>query len=455
MRIGVDFGTTHTAAAFHDGQSVRFISLDPENRIPQMLRSLLYIDRAHQHRLGVEAARLFLEQDTGRDVILEDKLVGTIENTVGSLSGSEPTHLIYDVTIQDDIGVRGRLLQSVKTGLRSRSYTGTNIFGRFYSLEELIALILTHVRQQAEATLGREVQAATLGRPVHFSSNPVYDQQAEDRLRQAAQMAGFPSVDFLPEPVAAARFYLQEARPRERIFVFDFGGGTLDFTLIASQGSQKAYRILASHGVPVGGDDLDSALMRGHVAPFFGTESIVDVNYDGEPIPFPSEMARLLEQWQTIPVLSRPQHTRVIERAIRYSGQPEQFRRLSTLVNRNYGFVLFEKIEQAKRALSSQERADVALDAEEIHLSTALSRSQFNRLINDELATARLGVRKTLALAGVAADSVDVAVMTGGSSAIPLFQQMVAAELPAARLVQSDAFGSVTAGLALDAHERS
>lgn len=455
MRIGVDFGTTHTAAAFHDGKSVRFIPLDPENRVPHMLRSLLYIDRAHRYRLGVEAARLFLEQDTGQDVILEDKMVGTIENTVGSHVGSEPIHIIYDVTIQDDVGVRGRLLQSIKTGLRSSSYAGTNIFGRFYTLEELIALILTHVRQQAESTLGRGVQTATLGRPVHFSSNPTHDRQAEERLRSAAQMAGFARVDFMPEPVAAARFYLQEAQPRERIFVFDFGGGTLDFTLIASRGGQQPYRILASHGVPVGGDDLDSALMRGHVAPYFGTESLVDVNYDGEPIPFPGEMARLLEQWQTIPVLSRPQHTRVIERAIRYSDQPEQFHRLSTLVMQNYGFALFEKIEQAKRALSSQERANVELDADDIHLSTTLSRSQFNRLINDELATARLGVRQTLGLAGVAADTVDVAVMTGGSSAIPLFQRMVATELPAARLVQSDAFGSVTAGLALDAYAHS
>ncbi|MFZ1756736.1 MAG: Hsp70 family protein [Caldilineaceae bacterium] len=455
MRIGVDFGTTHTAAARYDGRVISFVPLDPQNSTPQMLRSLLYIDRAHQHRLGVDAARTFLAQDTGRDVILEDKLVGTIENTVASQEGSEPIHIVYDVTIQDDVGVRGRLLQSIKTGLRSRNYTGTNIFGRFYTLEELIGLILTHVRQQAEITLGQEVRTATLGRPVHFSNNSTDDSYAEDRLRQAAGMAGFQAVDFMPEPVAAARFYLQEARPRERIFVFDFGGGTLDFTLIASQRGKKPYDILASHGVAVGGDDLDSALMRGHVAPFFGTESIVDVNYDGEAIPFPVDMARLLEQWQTIPVLSRPQHKKVIDRAIRYSEEPEQFRRLHALVTQNYGFALFERIEQAKRALSSADVARISLDAGALRLSTSLHRRQFNRLIQDELATARLGVRRTLSLAGVSPDSVDVAVMTGGSSAIPLFQQMVAAELPAARLVQSDAFGSVTAGLALDAYERS
>jgi len=208
MRIGVDFGTTHTAAALYDGQSIRFIPLDPENHTPPMLRSLIYIDRSHHHRLGLEAARVFLEQDTGRPVILEEKMVGTIENTVGSHEGSEPIHIVYDVTIQDDVGMRGRLLQSIKTGLRSSSYQGTNIFGRFYRLEELIALILGYVRQQAESALDQEVRTVTLGRPVRFATSPEEDRQAEDRLRHAAQIAGFQMVDFVPEPVAAARFYL-------------------------------------------------------------------------------------------------------------------------------------------------------------------------------------------------------------------------------------------------------
>lgn len=454
MRIGVDFGTTHTAAALADGKSLRFVPLDPENRTPEMLRSLIYVDRAQRYRLGVEAARLFLEQDTGRPVILEDKMVGTIENTVGSHEGSEPIHIVYDVTIADDVGVRGRLLQSIKTGLRSTGYRGTNIFGRFYTLEELIGLILTHVRRQAELMLGQPVRAATLGRPVRFSSNPETDRRGEDRLRQAAALAGFEDVDFLPEPVAAARFYLQQVEQPELIFVFDFGGGTLDFTLIAAEGERNAYRILASHGIPVGGDDLDSALMRGHVGPHFGTESVVDVNYDGEPILFPSEMARMLDQWQTIPVLSRPQHMQVIERAIRFSPHSAKFQALATLVMQNYGFALFEIIEQAKRELSSAESTRIVMEADDIHLSTTLQRTQFNRLINDELAGARLGVRQTLQLADVAADAVDVVVLTGGSSAIPLFQQMVAQEFPTARMVHSDALGSVTAGLALAAQER-
>jgi len=242
---------------------------------------------------------------------------------------------------------------------------------------------------------------------------------------------------------------------QEMVFIYDFGGGTQDFTLIAAEGAGTRYRLLASHGVSVGGDDLDSALMRGHIGPFFGTHAKVDIDYDDLPIPFPEDMARLLEQWQTIPVLSRPRHMRIIERAIRYSDEPEKFRALASLVTQNYGFALFEKIEQAKRALSTVEETSISMQADDIRLSARLSRRQFNQLINDEVANARLGVRKTLALADVAADAVGVVVMTGGSSATPLFQRMVGAEFPSARLVQSDAFGSVTAGLALHAYEQT
>ena len=130
-RIGIDFGTTHTSAAFYDGQTIRPIPLDAANNSPNLLRSMIYINRAQQSSLGVEAVKTFLEHDTGREVIFEDKVVGVITNTVASLDANENVTIIYDTYIEDDVGIRGRLLQSIKTGLRSDSYTGTDIFGRF------------------------------------------------------------------------------------------------------------------------------------------------------------------------------------------------------------------------------------------------------------------------------------------------------------------------------------
>lgn len=449
MRIGVDFGTTHTSAAYWQAGQVHFIPLEGEKIL---LRSLIYIDRQHEHTLGTAAAQKFLQHDTGRPVVLEEKMVGTIENTVANLEGSEPIHIVYDVTIEEDVGVRGRLLQSVKTGLRSASYTGTRIFERWYSLEELVARILRRVRARVEQTLGQPVTAATLGRPVRFGATPAQDQQAEERLRAAATLAGFESVDFVLEPVAAARFYLEQVEQLEHIFVFDFGGGTLDFTLLRA-GSSSDYAILASHGLALGGDDLDSTLMREQIAPRFGSRSVIDVNYDGQPIAFPDDLAKLLEGWQTISVLSRPQQMKLIERAIKYSPDAEKFQALRRLVQNNYGFAVFEAIEQAKRRLSTQQSARVQMRGEAIELAVPVSRREFNLLISDAVADARQGVRATLGQAEVDAEAVDVVVTTGGSSAVPLFQQMLAQLFPAARRVQSDVFGSVTAGLALCAQE--
>jgi molecular chaperone DnaK (HSP70) len=149
IRIGIDFGTTHTSAAFYDGNQIHAIPLDPANDNPTLLRSMIYVNRAQQIHLGVDAVKTFLEQDTGREVIFEEKVVGTLTNTVASHDAQENVTIIYDTIIEDDVGIRGRLLQSIKTGLRGDSYQGTNIFGRYYTLQELIALILRHVRKQA------------------------------------------------------------------------------------------------------------------------------------------------------------------------------------------------------------------------------------------------------------------------------------------------------------------
>lgn len=456
MSIGIDFGTTHTSAAFYDGVRIRFIPLDRQSASPHLLRSLIYITRSQEVFLGVAAAHAFLEQDTGRPVVYEEKVVGTIENTVaqqyrGPLDPDGPITIIYDVTVEEDVGAQGRLLQSIKTGLRAGSYEGTNIFGRYYSLQELISLILGYVRTEAEATLGSEVRQATIGRPVRFADDPSADRQAEERLCEAARLAGFSQVTFVPEPVAAAYTYLTQSERPETTLIFDFGGGTLDFTVMRSD-STGAPTILATHGVGVGGDDLDSALMRRCVAPHFGVDSPIDANYDGRPLPFPEDLANLLARWQTIPLLSRPQRLAVIQRAKKYSPEGDKFAALETLVMRNHGFSLFERIEQAKRALSEHAQSRLVMQADAINLDVALRRADFNLAIGEELAQARQGVREAIALAEIAREDVDVVVRTGGSSVIPIFQQMLAREFPTARQVAADTFGSVASGLALRAH---
>ncbi|MEZ4662761.1 MAG: Hsp70 family protein [Caldilineaceae bacterium] len=449
-RIGIDFGTTHTSAAFYDGQTIRPIPLDTANSNPNLLRSMIYVNRAQQTSLGVQAVKTFLEHDTGREVIFEDKVVGVITNTVGSLDANENVTIIYDTYIEDDVGIRGRLLQSVKTGLRSDSYTGTNIFGRFYTLQELIALLLRHVRTQASVDLGQEIVHATLGRPVHFCEDEEEDRRAEARLREAAELAGFTDINFVAEPVAASAFYLEQVTQPETALIFDFGGGTLDFTILHADG-RGGHAILATEGVLVGGDDLDSAIMHHLIAPHFGSVAAIDVDYDDRPMPFPTDLANQLYQWQTIPNLSRPDALKVIERALQYSPEPHKFRALQTLATRNHGFALFEQIEQTKRRLSDGEETAFNFQADEIDLALTITRRDFHRAMIEQASDVRQGLRTVLASANLPPTDIDAVVTTGGSSVIPFFQKMLIDRFPNARLIPLDTFGGVTSGLALHA----
>src|SRR5262249_27401042 len=150
----------------------------------------------------------------------------------------------------------GRLLQSIKTALRNELYSGTQIFDRFYTLDELIALVLTKLKDAAEKQLGQECTEVVVGRPVKFSDKEWVSKRAEEIIYKGARQAGFKEISFQAEPIGALYVYHAATPIRQLVLVFDFGGGTLDLT-VAEVGGGIAPKVLASRGVLVGGDDLD------------------------------------------------------------------------------------------------------------------------------------------------------------------------------------------------------
>jgi len=207
-------------------------------------------------------------------------------------------------------------------------------------------------------------------------------------------------------------------------------------------------KILATQGVLVGGDDLDSALMQAKVAHAFGTTSTID--RDGAP--FPLEVTNLLNRWQTIPSLSRAENLSLIRRARQYGNNPVAFHALEVLAKQNYGFSLFQHIEQAKRQLSSETDTRIVMNPEEaINLDIPITRREFQAGIVTQVAQVQKGLTHVLRKAEMSPETISTIVTTGGSSLIPIFQMILQRKFPNARLVQSDTFGSVTAGLALRA----
>ncbi|MBN1246511.1 MAG: hypothetical protein JXC32_02580, partial [Anaerolineae bacterium] len=199
MRIGIDFGTTNSSVAYYNGSALHPVRLDPGNENPNVLPSLIWIDRDYGVRLGSSAATEYLDRETGRRIVWSRRDLGAIEIIVAG-GGSSPIHYWHDVHVVTDINANGRLLQSVKTALRDPRYEGTMIFDRYYTIDELIALLLVEMRNHAESQFQQSCESVVLGRPVKFSDDADITIRAEEILYRAARFAGFTDIAFQMEP---------------------------------------------------------------------------------------------------------------------------------------------------------------------------------------------------------------------------------------------------------------
>ena len=132
-------------------------------------------------------------------------------------------------------------------------------------MEALIARILGDLREQAERYFGAPVRHAVSGRPVRFvgAETEADDDYAVSRLRAAYRIAGYESVEFEMEPVAAAYYYESTLDHDELILIGDFGGGTSDFSLLqVGPGVRRRGRsprdFLGNSGVGIAGDAFDA-----------------------------------------------------------------------------------------------------------------------------------------------------------------------------------------------------
>lgn len=440
MRLGIDFGTTNSSVARFDGTTLHRFDLDSANDNPNVLPSLLYIDRQQQSLVGTRAATEYLEHETGRVVNWEKKRIGEIDVVAADMSFVRTVHAMVDTAAQ------GRLLQYIKTALRDASYQGTMVFDRFYTVDELIAIMLLALKTRAEQQLRQTSDSVVLGRPVRFSDSPAVTNRAEEILFKAGKLAGFKEIRFEMEPVGALFHYHRSARKRQTAFVFDFGGGTLDLT-VAKVGAGKPPRILSTHGVLVGGDDLDRRLMQS-LHKYFGA----DAKIDGKPA-LPPYLFDWLDNWQTMPILSRADFVKLIDGAERKSNNRRSIAALKALVTHNLGFKLFREIEQAKKRLSDKWITPLDFDAEQIAVHETITRREFERMIQPEVELARAGVQQALEAADIRADQIDVVLRTGGTSAVPVFRNMLATLFGNDKIADIDLLTSVVGGLAVVANE--
>ena len=243
--------------------------------------------------------------------------------------------------------------------------------GKEYTPEQISAFILQKIKKDAERFLGEPVAKAVVTVPAYF------DDAQRQATKNAGEIAGLEVVRIINEPTAAALAYgLDKAGTEQKIMVFDFGGGTLDVTIMDF--GQGVFEVVSTSGdTHLGGTDMDNALMD-YVAEEFKRESGIDIRSD--------KMA----------------------------------------VNR-----LKEGAEKAKIELSTTLETEINLpfitaDASgPKHLSLKITRAKLEDLVRPIVERARQSLTQAITDAKLAPSDIDKIIMVGGPTRMPLVQKFV------------------------------
>jgi hypothetical chaperone protein len=454
--LGIDFGTTNSAAAvaYADG-STEVLSLDP---LP--LNSMSESQGAIQKRETASAS--------GHDPRLFPTLLyfpGRTEAYFGSQAVSQ----------YFDRDREGRFFQSIKRLLPNSEFQGTAIHGKFVSIEELIARFLTELRLRVERILGAPLGElpVVFGRPARYSAEPGAEGLAVVRFKKACELAGFYRPRFLEEPLAAAKIYLGDpALGDHSVLIADLGGGTSDFTLMefseakgrvapsqtvahpnVTQAMATA-RILASHGISVAGDALDSAFFVAKLNPHFGTELRYQRPFSENVLTFPVAFARLLPKWHHHAFLKEKSVWNFLKQLRRELVDPNDCTALENLINLvedNLGYALHAQVERLKKDLSQSEQARFVFKSYPIDLEFEVSRAEYEQMVAPSAQLIADAAIETLRQARVEPGSVARISFTGGTSRVPLVRKQILEKFINAREAEQDTFTSVAVGLAQEA----
>lgn len=424
---GIDFGTTNSSVALVSADSkVELASFTFAGTETLSSRSVLYFEQV--------------------------KAPGGIKRTHG-LSGVAAIERYLD---SDE---KGRLVQSLKSHLTSRTLTGTEVFGRRHRLEELISRILGDLRKHAEKQFETPIRNAVVGRPVRFvgSETDEDDNFALTRLREAFQIAGFEHVDFELEPVAAAYAYESTLDHDELILIGDFGGGTSDFSLLRVGPEARKHgkrEMLGYSGVGLAGDAFDARIVRKLVSPALGSNS--EARSLNKILPaVPAWIYSNLERWHYLSFL-RTNNVREILKSARIRAlEPEKIEALIAIVDQDLGYQLHQAVQRVKFALSQHESTEFRFHEGGLDLRIPVTRREFEAWIADDLGAIERAVETLISKANIQPHEVDRVFLTGGSSFVPAVRRIFSRRFGKEKIRGGHEFTSVAYGLALRAQENA
>ncbi|MDQ2095630.1 Hsp70 family protein [Rhodalgimonas zhirmunskyi] len=405
--LGIDFGTSNTAAAVLTPDGVHRIALEPGE---ETLPTAVFFDFDAQDMLiGRAAAQAMIEGRDGRFMRALKSILGTT-------------------------------LAREKRQFLNERLTLIEVIGRF----------LRDIRLRAEAETGQRFTRALSGRPVRFhSASETRNAQALEDLRAAYALAGFEAVEFLPEPEAAAFAASHGEQDKERLLIVDIGGGTSDFTVCERAGGET--RIIASAGIRLGGTDFDRMLSLAHAMPLFGHGAKIG-NLLGEGShTAPRALFHDLASWEKIAFVYGRATLEEVRRWERLAEDPVLFERLGHILEMHLGHDVAYAVEAGKIAANRASAGMIDLSVVEKGLRAEIANHALQAALFESAGEIAACAGDVLSQAGCAPEAIDRVVFVGGSSLLGVVQARIGAMFPAARLETSEVFTAVVDGLALAA----
>ncbi len=269
-----------------------------------------------------------------------------------------------------------RTVGSVKREMGSRKKH--TIDGKDYTPEQISGMILQKLKNDAEEYLGEEVNDAVITVPAYF------DDDQRTATKQAGEIAGLNVLRIINEPTAAALAYGRGMPSGEKtILVFDLGGGTFDVSVldmeITGDDERDAYHVLSTSGdTQLGGDDFDQRLVD-HIADDFKKDTGIDLRKDRQAL------------------------QRLREAAEKAKCE------LSTTLQTNISLPFITSVEGEGPK----------------HLEMTVTRAKLEELIGDLIRKTEVAVRDAMDEASVGKGELDEVILVGGSTRIPMVQQLV------------------------------
>lgn len=317
--------------------------------------------------------------------------------------------------------------------------------------EDIVALMMQNVKARSEQALGDSLEQTVIGRPVNFQGINAQEsnEQALDILRVAAARAGFKTVEFQYEPIAAGLDFERRLEQDQTVLVVDIGGGTSDCAMVRMGPSyrdklDRHADFLAYTGERIGGNDLDIQLAGRQIMPLFGMGAELKTG-----LPMPTQLF-----WNA--VTTNDVTAQATFNSLETKTQIEQLRldmtvpklidRFRYMREHKHNFHVVKDAEEAKITLSDMAELAIDLGYIEEGLNLSVTREALAHAI---MAPVEKMMRLMQDAIGEAGQTPDVIYITGGSAKSPVIQQAVRDHIGDIPVLDGDHFGSVASGLSV------